>query len=616
MTRASTHDRGMTLVEVVVAMVVLGILAAATLAVILKAQESSVDNRSRVAASNLAAREIDIVRGEFERTTTAPRAIADAGTVTNPHPLTGGVTGQPLEIDGTPYTVVRSVAWNVVGNGASACDGGALVSYPSLGVTVTVTWPGMNGVAPVVSRTVLAPEKGASVPSTSAFVAVRVVDSAGEPSAGRSVVVASTGESRAGRTDASGCAVLEVTPGPSGTAYTAQVSDPGYVDISGTPAPAKPVGTIGPGTLSSGVQFAYDRAATVQLRLVDVSGTPLADSAVPSGSITLVAAESAGGDGRSSVPVAGVVTPVTGRWPTQYGAYLGATPPAGGYVMTTAAPGATVLIDVPVGAATALLTDLPDGTTSVIAAPAAVASCTGAGAREVDPAGFTVIPGSWSFYASGPAFACSPGPSGVSLADGPNDGIAWAATTLRVVDAPAGTLWAVSRSRTGADTLTTCPGAAYAAVAVPVDGARTASLTLPAGDWWVYLTDGAADGACLGTPGSEYPKQVAYGTSTTLSWPPATATLTMTEVPNASVYLTTTASSRACTAASSVLMGTGPSRGSTTLTTTVNRPASGTTTYLVYKRSGTTCSAGGSYVVGPATTALTRSYTSTGPVGP
>src|SRR5690606_3142529 len=108
-----TRDSGMSLVELIVAVVVLAIVASAVLGIILQAQSATVNNRARVAAANLAARELDIVRELFTRTSTSPVEIANAGTQTNPNPLAGGTAGQPLQMDGTAYTVVRSVAWNI-----------------------------------------------------------------------------------------------------------------------------------------------------------------------------------------------------------------------------------------------------------------------------------------------------------------------------------------------------------------------------------------------------------------------------------------------------------------------------------------------------------------------
>ena len=160
MTPERERETGLTLVEVVVALVVLGILAMATLGILLNTQRTSVDARARVGAANLAAREIDLVREKFLASDDGPLTVANEGVVVNGNPLTGGAVGDPLELDGTQYTVRRSATWNIMGAGASACEGGSIVDHPALTVEVEVTWPGMGSTKPVRSSTILAPERG------------------------------------------------------------------------------------------------------------------------------------------------------------------------------------------------------------------------------------------------------------------------------------------------------------------------------------------------------------------------------------------------------------------------------------------------------------------------
>jgi prepilin-type N-terminal cleavage/methylation domain-containing protein len=531
------RERGMSLVEVVVAVVVLGVFSAAVLGVILQTQSAGVTNRARVAASNLAAREIDMVRDQFTRSNSSALAIAAAGTQTNPDPLDGQAAGAPLQVDGMSYTVVREVAWNLTGNGQSACDGGSLVVYPTLGVRVSVSWPHMGSVKPVVSTASLAPAKGQGIPGTASFVAVKVVDSLGQPSPDRGIKVSGGSESHTATTDDSGCAVVQVSPVAGvGTTYTAQATDPGYVDISGTTGPVKNVGQIAQGQLNNSVTFTYDRAGTVQLHLVDPSGGTLDPATVAGATVTLVAGESSGATSASNPPVTGLTTTVSGLWPTSYGAFFGVTPPTTGYSTTPLPPGGTITIDVPVVMATGSLTGVPATSTSVIAVPGGSTTCTTSGARPVSAAGFSLVPGDWSFFATGPTFTCAPGPSAVSLAAGPNDGTPWVQTTLSVSGAPTGgTLWAVSRSKVPGATLTSCPGGAYAGVAVNVDSARTSPVVIPAGDWYVYRTDGAAGGACLGIPGGgQYSKVLTYGVANTLVWVAPNAVITVNGAPTGS----------------------------------------------------------------------------------
>jgi prepilin-type N-terminal cleavage/methylation domain-containing protein len=621
----SDHERGMSLVEVVVAVVVLGVFSSAVLGVILQTQSAGVTNRARVAASNLAAREIDMVRDEFSRSDTSALAIAAAGTQVNPHPLDGQVSGAPLQIDGMPYTVERQVAWNLIGSGASACTGGSLVVYPTLGVTVSVTWPRMGSVKPVVSTAALAPAKGKGIPGTASFVAVKVVDAAGQPSPGRGIKVTGGSETATATTDDSGCAVVQVAPAAGlGTTYTAQATDSGYVDISGTTGPTKNVGQLARGQLNNSVSFAYDRAGTVRLHLIDPSGGTLDAASVAGATVTLVAGESSGATSTTTPAVTGVTTPVSGLWPTTYGAYFGTTPPASGYPTTALAPGGTVDIDVPLVMASGSLNSLPAGTTSVIAAPGGSTTCTASGARTVDPAGFSLLPGSWSFFATGPTFDCSPGPASEAFVAGPNDGTTWGTTTLRVTSAPsAGKLWAVNRSKVPGATLMSCPAASYSGVAVDIDGARTAPIVIPAGDWYVYRTDGAAGGTCLGTPSGQYSKVLTYGAANTLAWLAPNASVTVTGAPSGwklAVVYSTSATVPTCSTSSAGAGYTALTASGTSFITSSTLPVN---TYYFYSWnqnssvSGARCVYGGQVVVG-GLTAYTLPFSSTTPpvVGP
>lgn len=530
LSRIADRDRGASLIEVVIACVLLGILSTAVLTIVLQTQAAGVQNRNRVAASNLAAREIDLVRADFGRSDDRPMAIAAQGTVVNQNPLkTTDVVGQPLVVDGVPYTVRRSSQWNVTGNGESACDGGALVNYPTLAVTVTVTWPNMGSVQPVVSSASLAPPKDAGIDTGDSFVAVRVRDSQGQPNAGRGISVVGGGATKTGTTDAEGCAVVQVSPATGGgTMYSATVTDSGYVDISSGANPSKSVGVVKTGQLNNNVTFQVDRAVTVNLRLVDETGAPLADADAAGATLTLVAAETSAASNETPVTATGGTTTVGGLWPTGYGAYFGTTAPASGFPSVSVAPGATVTLDVVFTSARVVFTALPEGTTTMLAAPGTTADCAGTGIRPVDPSAVTLLPGTWSFFVSGTTFDCSPGPAALVLASGDNGEQMWGQTTLRVTNAPAGTLWALNRSKVTGASPTSCPSPSFAGSAVNVDGARSAAVGLPAGDWFVYVTTGGAGDGCVGVPFNQYSKVLAYDTENTIAWTTAPSVVTVT----------------------------------------------------------------------------------------
>ncbi|GIG24243.1 type II secretion system protein [Cellulomonas denverensis] len=609
--RRVTGDQGATLLEVVIACVLLGIMAAAVMTIVLQSQRAGLDNRNRVAAANLAAREIDIVREEFGRSDSAPVTIANAGTQVNARPLTDGTAGQPLVVDGTSFTVTTAVQWNITGSGQSACDGGSIVDYPTLGVTVTVTWSNMGSTRPVVNSTQLAPPKGTGVPTTDSFVAVKVTDQTGAANVGRGVKVTGNGTTRSGTTDADGCAVIQVSPNATaGTAYTAQVTDTDYVDISGTATPSKAVGTVKQGQLNNNVIFQVAKAGTVNLHLVDESGNPL-----PAGGaqLTLVASESSGTTGSRTVPAQGPITPVEGLWPTTYGAYVGTSAPAAGYPTGTLTAGGTLDLYVTLTPARVSFTNLPAGTTALFAGPTGTTSCTASGVQQIDPNGASLLPGEWDFFVTGTTFDCSPGPASLTLVSGENGQRSWGTTTLRVNGAPSGVLWALNRSKiTGS--VTTCPGPGYEAVTVNVDAARSGPLALPAGDWFVYVTTGQPGSGCVGVPSGQYSTVIDYDTDTVLTWVVKPASVTVDKVTNSNqtqVWATTAPLNASCTNTPS---GTQLTRSGTKATGTLDGG-----TWYIYQRNtnSRTCTLGGTIVVGGQTSyTLTFNSTSPGTVGP
>ncbi len=238
---------GFSLIEVVIAMAVLAITALAVLTVLVNGMGVSKSARQRVAASNLASREIEIVRNQFN--TSSSDALAGRrtrGTQTNANPIAGP---GPSVVDGVPYTVVREVQWLPVGNGASACDGGSLVNFPSLRVQVRVTWPNMGSAKPVRSDTLLTPSKDTLGNTVLSFVAVKVKNAAGLASVGVPVAASGPGGSFSQTTDTSGCAVFQV--GSAGT-YVVTLNTPGlgrpdrrpavHQELRGVRRPARPPG--------------------------------------------------------------------------------------------------------------------------------------------------------------------------------------------------------------------------------------------------------------------------------------------------------------------------------------------------------------------------------------
>ncbi|MCV2394575.1 prepilin-type N-terminal cleavage/methylation domain-containing protein [Actinotalea sp. M2MS4P-6] len=481
-------DAGVTLIEVVVATVILAIIASSVLGLVITAQKQSVSNRNRVAASNLAAREIELVREQFMATSSGPVDLANEGMVTNPHQFEGAGAGDPLVVDGTEYTVSRSSSWNITGTGESACEGGSLVTHPSLIVTVSVTWPGMGSVQPVSNSAVLAPERDVNPGTGASFAAVAVTNAAGEPSAGRTVRVYSTTESRAGMTDASGCAVIQLNPPVGGTTYTAAFPNPGYVDITGTENPERTIGLINPGELAASTRISLDRAGSVVIRVT--GGVTDAEAA---GSVVTLYQSEASGTSTRPITLTGVNTTVGNLWPSDYGAYFGTTLPTVLPAAISLAPGSTGTLDVPFEFAEFQVANL--FTVAGLSTYEVRATPTGSGltcddplAKTITPSAGRVVAGTWDFWLYSPQIGCSAGPSGVALSQGANADVEWSTAHLDVSNAPAtDEIW-VAPAQTG--------GTCSATSAVDVGPGPSGAIELYAGDWYVW----SAPGGAAGTP--------------------------------------------------------------------------------------------------------------------
>lgn len=347
----SSGDAGVSLIEVVVAMVVLAITSMAVLSVLLNATGVSKAARQRVAASNLASREAEIARNIFNTSSTDALALANAGTAVNPSPLSG--SGDSV-VDGIPYRIERNVQWLPIGNGASACDGGSLVQYPSLRVQISVTWPNMGQALPVRADTLLTPPKDTLGGSTLSFLAVRVRAADGTGKDGVVVGATGPGGSFTQTTDSSGCAVLQVgTPGT----YTVRLNTPGYVDKDGNTVSTK-TSVVSSGSLAR-QEMTYDEAGVMLITLAAPAGfalpTPLPAVNYIKPNVTPASAA------RVTVPSATTSTSVTGLWPSPdaYTVYAGScadADPAGTPTSGSRGPGTTIA---PGGSGTATATLAP-----------------------------------------------------------------------------------------------------------------------------------------------------------------------------------------------------------------------------------------------------------------
>lgn len=270
------RDAGFTLVEVIVAFGIFLAMVSASVVVLSMAQASTRDNSRRESAINLATRELAITSDTFHSVLRGPDQVP-INAVTNPDPLPGGTAGQPLVVDGVPYTVTRTAQWASVGSTAeSTCDEGTAAELAYLRVRVKVTWPGGED-RPVTMDTVLTPLKG-TYSDNDGHIGIKVIDRDGHPRSGQSVTISGPSGTKTASTAADGCVLFAfLTPG----SYTVTLNSTGYVDIKGQ-APSTTTADVQAGQLWR-TTISYDQAATINATFTVAAPVGATGYTVPSG---------------------------------------------------------------------------------------------------------------------------------------------------------------------------------------------------------------------------------------------------------------------------------------------------------------------------------------------
>lgn len=245
---AAGSERGLTIIELVVAVSVFAILAGGLALTIDGGLNLARNNRNRSIAANLASQEMDKVRQESF--TSLPLGQVD----------------RTETVDSVAYTVRRESEWVDNDSTTAPCDSGSGTPQV-LRVTALVYWADMRGVQPAKSSTILSPPVGSYDPN-SGHIAVKVLGSTAEPLGGVPVSVTRTGFTRNLTTTSDGCAFFAFVP-PDLT-YTVALGAVGYVDRQGNANPSQLTGVTS-GAVSS-VAFDYDQAASLTVTLTAPGG--------------------------------------------------------------------------------------------------------------------------------------------------------------------------------------------------------------------------------------------------------------------------------------------------------------------------------------------------------
>lgn len=243
---ANHSDEGLTLIEVLVAMMFFAIIAVGVAWTLTTSLVTTRDAKAREVAANLAAQDIDYARSVDDVT-----AVLDQVT--------------SKTIDGITYTITRTTGW-ISSNGADATCGsaGGVLLYKH--VNDRVTWTGARTpTTKVQADTLIAPNGRINNPDLGTIlVSVLGANGAGMPGITVSATPSTTAPNGAvavtstpDATDTQGCSyILQVTPGN----YVVSVTKTGYLSDAQLATPTKTVAVVAGN--SSEADFQYDQAAS------------------------------------------------------------------------------------------------------------------------------------------------------------------------------------------------------------------------------------------------------------------------------------------------------------------------------------------------------------------
>lgn len=277
-------DAGISLIEVVVAMMIFALISTGLLYSMVNVLSVNRDSRTRQVAANLAAEEVDRTRA-VEDILKVVSWNSDSGAV---DPQDAARPSGNVVLNGDVFTIRRTVSWVSDASSAASCgasSGGTTLRYKR--VNVAVSWKGMRaGTAPVTSDTVVNPRAKINDPSKGTIlVSVKNAASIGEPG----VTVTSSPGLTIAPTDDDGCTyIFRVPPGT----YTITVSKAGYVDNTNVASPTRTV-IVTEGKVENRI-FQYDRGirynfnypngggferpSNLRISAIDTNGVHLSDA--------------------------------------------------------------------------------------------------------------------------------------------------------------------------------------------------------------------------------------------------------------------------------------------------------------------------------------------------
>jgi Tfp pilus assembly protein PilV len=232
--RLGTEQAGMTIVEVLIASILVVAVSLGALGTIDAATRSTSEERHRAAADGVA--QADQARMRSMR-------ISDLANLNQTRTVTQ---------EGTAYTVVSRGDFVTDNTGTASCDEGT-ASADYIKITSTVSWPSVGSRPPVLAESIVSPSSG-SIASDRGALAIEVDDAANNGIAGVPVSGSGAG-SFSGTTGSTGCVIFGDLPAGD---YTLSVSGfaSGLVDHDGNPPENHPTSVVGQSTNTVVLQYA------------------------------------------------------------------------------------------------------------------------------------------------------------------------------------------------------------------------------------------------------------------------------------------------------------------------------------------------------------------------
>jgi len=244
----SRNEDGITLVEVLIAMLIFAIISTSVIYTMLSVLSVGRDSRARQVAANLAAGEIDLARD-------TENLFDLVSFVRSPNPVLNGDT----------FHVTVGAQWVTDPDldftcGGTAGGAGAPLRYKR--VNVTVTWDNMRASTDAVrADTVIDPKERINDP-TKGTILVSVLNGSGTGNAAVNVTTVPSTGFVISPTDSQGCTyILKVPPG----SYDVTASKSGFIDGDQNASATSHVTVLAGASVSVG--FQYDLAATYTAHL-------------------------------------------------------------------------------------------------------------------------------------------------------------------------------------------------------------------------------------------------------------------------------------------------------------------------------------------------------------